>query len=101
MRPIDADALMEMAKNHVNGMVDCNDIARFPTINAAPVVHGRWEYSSDGRFLFCSECGEIPDCFEPNYCPNCGAKMDLDDDDETHRCKRANRGHRRFANVLD
>ena len=36
MRLINADALMELARNHVNRMVDCNDIARFPTIDAAP-----------------------------------------------------------------
>ena len=38
MRPIDADALMELAQNHVSKTVDCNDIARFPTIDAVPVV---------------------------------------------------------------
>lgn len=43
MRLIDADALMELARNHVNRTVDCNDIARFPTIDAVPVVR-------------CSEC---------------------------------------------
>lgn len=33
-RLIDADALIELARNHVGGMVDCNDIARFPTVDA-------------------------------------------------------------------
>jgi len=31
-RLIDADALMEYCQNDVNKTVDCNDIARFPTI---------------------------------------------------------------------
>ena len=31
MRLIDADALMELARNHISKSVDCNDIARFPT----------------------------------------------------------------------
>ena len=38
MRLIDADKLMEFAKNHANGSVDCNDIARFPRVDAEPVV---------------------------------------------------------------
>lgn len=36
---IDANALMEFARNHTNGMIDCNDIARFPTVEAEPVRH--------------------------------------------------------------
>ena len=50
----------------------------------APVVHGRWiekEYVDEpygGYYLFhCSECG-FPNARERNYCPNCGAKMDLE-----------------------
>ena len=44
--------------------------------NAEPVKHGRW---IDGRTLEkCSICGKkgFPDW---RYCPNCGAKMDLED----------------------
>lgn len=31
-RLIDADAFMEYCQNNINKTVDCNDIARFPTI---------------------------------------------------------------------
>lgn len=41
MRLIDADALMALAHNHINRTVDCNDIARFPTVDAVPVVRCR------------------------------------------------------------
>lgn len=34
------------------------------------VRHGKWV---DG--MKCSECGQV-DTTKPNYCPNCGAKMD-------------------------
>lgn len=83
MRLIDADALMELARNHVNRTVDCNDIARFPTIDAVPVVHARWALFEG--FWACSECGCSPADWEqkpnnpyglPPYCHCCGAKMD-------------------------
>lgn len=82
MRLIDADALMEFARNHVGGVIDCNDIARFPTIEAEPVRHGRWEAYPDDAHMKCSACGmeylkeNMPKVV--GYCPNpnCGAKMD-------------------------
>ena len=53
-----------------------------PTVDAVEVVHGRWEEADDGDGLICSVCREDfcniyleTDRF--NYCPNCGAKMDL------------------------
>lgn len=56
-------------------------IAAFPAADVAPVVHGRWENGNP----ICPVCGE--DKFKnldadiwcdwlPDYCPNCGAKMD-------------------------
>lgn len=37
-RLIDADALMKYTQNQISRSIDCNDIARFPTIDAEPVV---------------------------------------------------------------
>lgn len=48
------------------------DIEDFPTADVALVRHGRWLL--DGS---CSECLENPLTTHQNYCPNCGAKMDL------------------------
>lgn len=66
-----------------------------PVIEAEPVKHGQWNAANDGTH-FCSECGcdasytwddidrffinsadDVPDRIS-NYCPNCGAKMDLE-----------------------
>jgi hypothetical protein len=51
MKLIDVDSLMEFARNHKDGKVDCNDIARFPTIDAVPVVRCKdckhWEPRMD------------------------------------------------------
>lgn len=38
---ISRSALIEFARNHFGGEIDCNDIARFPTVDAVPVVRCR------------------------------------------------------------
>lgn len=61
------------------------------TVDAVPVVHGRWLYDSGSGKHFCSACDEFAlsyrkdrwdvmelyECFLTDYCPNCGAEMDL------------------------
>ena len=60
--------------------------------DVAPVRHGRWDNipntymcvagrdgSYHGNATSCSVCNEInPNAYKTNYCPNCGAKMDLE-----------------------
>lgn len=55
-------------------------LASVPAADVAPVVHGWWNANE-----ICSLCGEkstegldatIWNYWLPNYCPNCGAKMD-------------------------
>ena len=61
-----------------------NDIINeAPAVDAEPVKHGRWEWR--GGIPWCSNCGKMPtgysydgDVNTTNYCPNCGAKMDLE-----------------------
>lgn len=55
-----------------------------PGADVAPVVHGMWEgVCQDGACSWsgrCSVCGtrnDIPHPLVANYCPSCGAKMDL------------------------
>lgn len=61
-----------------------------PTVDAAPVVHGKWMVSENGLWQYCSICGvsvEVDSMFmckaseDSNfkYCPHCGAKMDLEE----------------------
>jgi hypothetical protein len=45
------------------------------TIDAAPVVHGRWEYNPDDNIPYCNRCA-MPQDVPTNYCASCGAKMD-------------------------
>ena len=59
----------------------------FPAADVAPVVHGHWEPGNP----ICPVCGEnkfkdldadIWCDWQPDFCPNCGAKMGGGDSDE-------------------
>lgn len=61
-----------------------------PYADVVPVVHGRWQGTADGyadgELVYdmweCSVCGFDADGAEEkpcwDFCPNCGAKMDLE-----------------------
>lgn len=51
-----------------------NLASQIPTIEAAPVVHGRWKGAGMGDYR-CSLCDETVSGNYYNYCPYCGAKM--------------------------
>ena len=55
-------------------------IEEFPAADVAPARHGRWIHLSKGDS--CSECGYQTGRYESgkNYCPNCGARMDKEDE---------------------
>lgn len=68
----DADAKRTHIEDLINGI---------PTVPAAHVVHGQWEYiPEDGKFraiLICSKCKKCVGEYDRfDYCPHCGAKMD-------------------------
>ena len=65
-------------------------LMRIPAADVEPVRHGRWNrpYISwyfplkiKNPYCFCTYCGQpIKPRKVTNYCPNCGAKMDLEDE---------------------
>ena len=84
---ISRKALMEFAHNHIGGRIDCNDIARFPAIEAEPVRRGEWIWHEDDWCYECSHCNtrfdydKTYELFDKgfmyaSYCANCGTKMD-------------------------
>ena len=79
-RYIDAEKLMDFAENHKNKSVDCNDIARFPSADVAPVVHGHVIGNGNPFCGPCSVCGKITNR-SYNFCWSCGAMMDGGKDD--------------------
>ena len=59
-----------------------SDLKDMDAADVAPVRHGRWLQKKHKIFgnaydYVCSECGCDYALAEYNYCPNCGAKMDL------------------------
>lgn len=59
------------------------DIEHIPAADVEEVKHGKWiEYlpvlGAGNLQIRCSECGLTND-FKTSCCPNCGAKMDLED----------------------
>ena len=59
-------------------------ISQTPSADVAPVRHGRWipvPHTGDCCYT-CSECGFERDAYlldVGNYCPNCGARMNKED----------------------
>ncbi len=75
------------AQNAMLDRIRC-DIKNMPAADVAPVVHGRWldgaeDFTCGQHNAECSICHcyiSWSGCDEDfNYCPNCGAKMDGDD----------------------
>lgn len=72
--------MQEIARHCIDGK---------PAADVAPVRHGRWIHPvpGDGE-NHCSVChAEQPwfygyGYYEPDYCPNCGARMDKEDEHE-------------------
>ena len=68
-------------------------VKRQPAADVAPVRHGRWAYCDtymDGITMFtCSCCGDKQNgrngwSWKKNFCPNCGAKMDVEDNHDSN-----------------
>lgn len=77
----------EDSREHYAYSVVLNEVLNRPAADVVPVVHGRWSESKEHFYLnngckewinfYCSEC-DAPNNSPTDYCPNCGAKMDLE-----------------------
>ena len=74
------------AGESIDADVVISDIKGMKAADVAPVRHGRWVLDEKRYVIYCSECS-VPVSYYPNikdvrdenhYCPNCGAKMDLE-----------------------
>lgn len=105
---IDREALQVILENWRNAHADANDdqgrglledviweVDTQPAADVAPVQHGKWvkdesAYFPDDYYCVyhdwnCSNCGETVNDRQklPQYCPECGAKMDGEEHGET------------------
>ena len=73
--------LSEYLTTQIRGM-----LMDVPSADVAPVRHGHWEVidAEEPRRYGCSECKRLSRHME-NYCPNCGARMDGDEDEIDRR----------------
>lgn len=84
MRLIDADQFILTLMDAVLSSVDEDTILdlvdSIPTVDAVPVVHGRWvtHYRSGTTVAegYVSTCCDMWNNRKSDYCPNCGAIMD-------------------------
>ena len=88
-RYIDADALLaKYGKKHFYGEITTMEYYNLkipldyaPTADVVEVVHGEWIPIDVGDCCYrCSVCNFVRDAYlleEDNYCPHCGARMDL------------------------
>lgn len=72
VNPMDADELEFELEYIINNQ---------PTVDAVPVVHGKWKYSFKEYLATCKNCSYEHYLgtyyqYATNFCPNCGARMD-------------------------
>ena len=95
-RLIDAHALRQTMESNLYWGLDSDGaildtIDEAPTVDAVEVVHGHWISLTDcsNAGVYCSVCHKKvwkedyawcnrKNKLRSNYCPNCGAKMDLE-----------------------
>lgn len=88
-RLVDADKLVWSIppEEHIARCI----VANAPTVDAVPVVHAQWITKEDPVFAdkyYCSNCGEqanvdlYGEWILSKYCPNCGARMDAERNNE-------------------
>lgn len=90
MRLIDVSPLMKNGwhlerTGPSNRLLASMSLADVPVVDTVPVVHGRWRTEIVDGYCYehCSCCGDFlankDGVCEFDYCPYCGAKMDLED----------------------
>lgn len=83
-RYIDADKCLDTMLDEMAGtgyQSRAMDVIRLaPTEDVAEVKHGKWVKPTPVSQEYCNQCGLTPKMIFgilPNYCPHCGAIMDL------------------------
>lgn len=74
IKVVNGQSVLTMSRKRIIDQINV-----IPAADVAPVVHARWiPFHSEvaGDIQYCSAC-EIGFTAKMDFCPNCGAKMDL------------------------
>ncbi len=73
-----ANAIEAVRHAWAKGLEPAQYLETIPAADVATVRHGQWIDSLARITPYCSACGHSHRCLirTPNYCPNCGSKMD-------------------------
>jgi hypothetical protein len=83
-RYIDADETYDVLSEYYHQRTEIQHQAlkealdRVPTVDAVPVVHGKWVFSENDDMFYCTNCRDGSVRNDYPYCHWCGAKMDLE-----------------------
>lgn len=80
-----SDTERDLCQYKFTGCKEYYNIFELPDADVAPVIHGKWRHETDDdwRGTICSVCrygfsdGAYHEVSEFNFCPNCGAKMEV------------------------
>lgn len=81
---IDISKIQYEEKENIDGYVYSEVVRRskiesMPAEDVKPVIHAKWIYDED--CVICSHCGKAFS-LSSNYCPNCGAEMEISNSDD-------------------
>ena len=83
------DCVLDGDTESIDRFRDCIDLLdSLDASDVAPVVHGEWGEWEHGGGHYCTVCGKDSLCdgveeeVLSNFCPNCGAKMDKEENNE-------------------
>lgn len=91
---VELDKINEIINEIYSATEDINilkvlyQLENIPSDFIAEISYGKWQDKNQGRWLFCPMCSECEEAFYEmpvnlegkvihNYCPNCGAKLEL------------------------
>lgn len=88
---IDRDLALEKAAEipgFFSKMISAYDVMEIPVEDVEPVRHGKWKYYHKQGIAVCTNCS-FERKLDENFgkaiaCPNCGAKMDLEVENDNH-----------------
>lgn len=69
-------------QGYLSGLIEAQiKLADMSTADVEPVQYGKWEYDATHDVFSCTVC-KTDTYSASNFCPNCGAKMDLESEDK-------------------